>query len=98
MEPTPEQLAQIKKLWEDAVVVCATIAFSLPADGPTIEQLQTEIPALSIIAHVGSSYAVSIPANHPGVEQCMKFPDPLPEDLANLEQETNDKLNKGFWS
>lgn len=98
----PSEVEKLERLFADAVTYCETVLFSLPESGPTIEQIKSDIPGLSIIAQVGKSYGVSIPANDESLGKFNRLygnvPDPAPEDMSALQQEVQEKLSKGFFN
>lgn len=97
----PSEVEKLQRLWAGAVTYCQTVLFSLPEAGPTIEQIKSDIAGLSIIAQVGKSYGVSIPANDESLGKFNRLygnvPDPAPEDMSDLQQEVQEKLSKGFF-
>ncbi len=100
--PQPSDAEKLERLWADVGTHCQTFFFSLPDCGPTIEQIKSDIAGLCIIAQVGKSYCVSMPANDESLGKFNRLygnvPDPAAEDMTTLEQDVNQKLSKGFFS
>ena len=91
-------LAAMVEALTNAVTVCGTILFSLPAGGPTIESLKTQYPNMVVIAQVGISYCVSLPVREcEALLQTSDLPDPTAEDSVELKATAEARLAKGFF-
>jgi len=88
--PAPTECEMVERLFLDAVSCWQPVLFSLPDGGPTIEQIKSDIPELSVTAQIGKSYAVAMPANDESLGKFVQLygnlPDPVAEDLPLLQQ------------
>jgi hypothetical protein len=95
--PERTELQELERLLAEVGTWCETVLFSIPEAGPGIETIKSDIPELAVIAQVGSSFAVSIPANDESLGKFTRvygnLPDPSPEDLSVLEKELGEKLS-----
>ena len=95
------ELAALEQLLCNAVTRCLTVLFGLEGTNLTIEQIQSAVPGLVIIAQVRSSYGVSVPVSDGTLGAFAQFgelPDPADADLDALTTAVREKLRKGFFT